>query len=53
MYCKYMCFGTLFVALEAGLGWIDQTIMSRSLSKLASYISKKLILDRIEDLSCE
>jgi len=29
------------------------SIMTRSLSKLASYISKKLILDRIEDLSCE
>ena len=29
------------------------SIMTPSLSKLASYISKKLILARIEDLSCE
>ena len=29
-----------------------QSIMTCSLSMLASYISKKLILDRIEDLSC-
>jgi len=27
--------------------------MTRRLSKLASYISRKLILDRIDDLSCE
>jgi len=29
------------------------SIMTRSLSQLASYRSKQLILDRIEDRSCE
>jgi len=47
-----MRFTGLLVALEACLGWNDTSIMTRSLSKLASYISKKLILDRIKDLSC-
>ena len=51
-YCKYMLFGGYFVALEACLHWNDTSIMICSLSKLASDISKKLILDRIEDLSC-
>jgi len=51
-FCKYMCFGGLFVVSEAWLGLNDKSIMTHSLAKLASYISMKLILDRIEDLSC-
>ena len=53
MYCKYMRFSGLFVALEAYLGWNDNIHNNLQLVKLASYISKKLILDRIDDLSCD
>jgi len=48
MYCKYISFGGVFVALEEWLGWNDTSIMTHSLSKLASYISKKFMLDRID-----
>jgi hypothetical protein len=51
MYCKYMHFGGFFVALEACLDWNDTSIMTRSVSMITSYISKKLILDGIADLS--
>jgi hypothetical protein len=39
-------------ALEACLGRNDTSIMSRSLSKLATYKSKNIILDWIGDCSC-
>jgi len=48
----YMCFSGVFVTLEACLGRNDTSIMSRSLSMLASYKSKNVILDCIADLSC-
>jgi len=48
----YMRIGGLFVALEVCLGWNDTSILSCSLSELASYKSKNLILDWIADLSC-
>jgi len=48
----YMRFGGVFVAREACLGWNDAFIMSRSLSKLASYKSKNIILDWMVDISC-
>jgi hypothetical protein len=48
-----MRFSGVFVALEACLGWNDTILNNLQLVKLASYMSKKHILDRIEDLSCE
>jgi len=48
----YMCFGGVFVTLEACLGRNAISIMSRSLSTLALYKSKNLILDWMADLSC-
>jgi len=47
-----MHFGGLFVAVVVCLGWNDTFLMSRSLSKLASYNSKNLNLHSIADLSC-
>jgi hypothetical protein len=52
-YCKYMGFGGLFVFLEAYLGWNDNMHNDSQLVKLTSYVSKNLILDKIENLSCE
>jgi hypothetical protein len=53
MYYKPMRFAGLFIVLEACLGWNDNIYNDSKLVKLASEISKKLILDGIEDLSCE
>ena len=48
--CALVAFLSLLRCAWAGMVTF---IMTCSLSKLISYISKKLILDRIEDLSCE
>jgi len=47
-----MHFGGVFVTLEAFLGRNDPFILRLSLSKLALYKSKNVILDWIADLSC-
>jgi len=47
----YMCFGGVFVALEVYLGLNDTSRISCSLSKLASYKSKNIILDWMVDFS--
>jgi len=47
----YTGFGGVFLALEACLGWNNSFIISRSMSRLASYKSKNDILDLMADLS--
>ena len=47
-----MHFGGVLVALKACLGWNVTSIMSRSLSKLASYNSTNIILDWMVDFRC-
>jgi len=48
----YRHWGGVFVAVEVCLGRNDTSIMSRSLSMLASQISKTIILDWMVDFSC-
>jgi hypothetical protein len=49
----YMRISGLFVTLEACHGWNDNIHNDSQLVKVGSNLSKKLILDRIEDLSSE
>jgi len=51
-YYKYIRLGGSLVTLKIFLGWNAIFIMTHSLSKLASYTSKKLILNWIKYLSC-
>jgi len=47
-----MLFGGVFVTLKACLGRNDTSIMIRSMSSLATYKSKNIILDWMVDFSC-